>query len=40
MTILTVTLHPAVDKFIRTPKLVADGLSRVEIDFRVCGREG
>jgi 1-phosphofructokinase family hexose kinase len=40
MTILTVTLHPAVDKFIRTPELVPDGISRVEIVSVYAGGKG
>jgi len=40
MTILTVTLHPAVDKFVRTSKLVPDGISRVEIVSTYAGGKG
>jgi len=40
MTVLAVTLHPAVDKFVRTPKLVPDGISRVEIVSIYAGGKG
>ena len=40
MAILTVTLHPAVDKFVRTSKLVPDGISRVEIVSIYAGGKG
>jgi 1-phosphofructokinase family hexose kinase len=40
MTILAVTLHPAVDKFVRTSKLVPDGISRVEIVSIYAGGKG
>jgi 1-phosphofructokinase family hexose kinase len=40
MTILAVTLHPAVDKFVRTSRLVPDGISRVEIVSVYAGGKG
>lgn len=40
MTILTVTLHPAIDKVLRTSRLVADGICRTKIILVYGGGKG
>jgi len=40
MTILTVTLHPAIDKAVRTARLVPDEISRVKIEMVYAGGKG